>query len=178
MVFFSLLGPWFTPLRIIFMFRVWLIFYSTNFYLFQEFPFLVIRNETIINDQFRVLLRLITWILTFGCFLAIMLSFRENHVLYFLIVFISACRVMVFRAFCAFEFYLNFEITLFPIFVIILGWGYQPERFNTRIALLLYTISGSLPLLVYISIFNAQQGLLFWQISESNFSSLIDICFY
>ena len=116
--------------------------------------------------------------MTFGCFIAIILTFRENQVLYFLIVFISACRLIVFSTFCVFEFYLNFEITLFPIFIIILGWGYQPERFNARIALLIYTISGSLPLLAYIAMFNSSHGYYFWQITDSCFYPPLDICFY
>ena len=110
--------------------------------------------------------------------MAIMLANIENHLLHFLIVFISACRITVFGTYCAFEFYLNFELTLFPIFIIILGWGYQPERFNARIALLIYTVSGSLPLLVFIAAFNSSHGVNFWQISDSYLNYPFDICFY
>ena len=161
-----------------FIFRVLLVLYSLNIYILQRYSFLTIRNELIIRDQFSALLRLITWILTFGCFLAILLSFNENYILFFLIIFISACRIIVFSSYCVFEFYINFEITLFPIFIIILGWGYQPERFNARIALLIYTITGSLPLFSYIAIFNFSQGVYFWQILDSYLSSSINICFY
>ena len=144
----------------------------------QIFTFTALWRELLVRDQFRALLRIITWILTFGCFLAIMLTFIENYALYFLIIFISSCRVLVFRTYSVLEFYLNFEITLFPIFIIILGWGYQPERFNARIALLIYTITGSLPLFVYISILGSSQRVFFWQILDSYINCSLDICFY
>lgn len=47
-------------------------------------------------------------------------------------------------------FYIFFEASLIPTFLLILGWGYQPERLQARIYLLLYTITASLPLLLLI----------------------------
>lgn len=40
-----------------------------------------------------------------------------------------------------------FEISLIPIFILVIGWGYQPERTKASIRLLFYTLTGSLPLL-------------------------------
>ena len=48
------------------------------------------------------------------------------------------------------SFYFFFELSLLPISVIILGWGYQPERLPAAFALLLYTIASSLPLLLLV----------------------------
>ena len=47
-------------------------------------------------------------------------------------------------------FYFYFEWSLIPIFLIVIGWGYQPERLLARMALFFYTIFASLPLLVII----------------------------
>ena len=47
-------------------------------------------------------------------------------------------------------FYFTFEISLVPILIIILGWGYQPERRFSGIRLLLYTISTSVPFFLVI----------------------------
>lgn len=47
-------------------------------------------------------------------------------------------------------FYIFFELSLFPILFIILGWGYQPERLLAGFSLLTYTILASLPLLFII----------------------------
>nr|AHB23393.1 NADH dehydrogenase subunit 4 [Limnoria quadripunctata] len=47
-------------------------------------------------------------------------------------------------------FYIMFEVTLFPTFVLIVGWGTQPERLQAGNYLLMYTIFFSLPLLISI----------------------------
>lgn len=50
-------------------------------------------------------------------------------------------------------FYLIFELSLIPIFIIVLGWGYQPERLKAGLRLIFYTLTGSLPLFGVISFF-------------------------
>jgi NADH-ubiquinone oxidoreductase chain 4 len=47
-------------------------------------------------------------------------------------------------------FYLIFESCLIPILLIILGWGYQPERSQAGIYMFFYTLFGSLPLLFMV----------------------------
>jgi NADH:ubiquinone oxidoreductase subunit 4 (subunit M) len=47
-------------------------------------------------------------------------------------------------------FYVIFEATLIPIFILVFGWGYQPERVVASLYLLFYTLFASLPLLVSI----------------------------
>ncbi len=44
-------------------------------------------------------------------------------------------------------FYFYFEVALIPIFLIILIWGYQAERFTAGLLILFYTLSASFPLL-------------------------------
>nr|YP_009526703.1 NADH dehydrogenase subunit 4 [Cacoplistes rogenhoferi]AXY63906.1 NADH dehydrogenase subunit 4 [Cacoplistes rogenhoferi] len=45
-------------------------------------------------------------------------------------------------------FYIYFESSLIPTFLLILGWGYQPERIQAGVYLLFYTLVASLPLLM------------------------------
>nr|YP_010385036.1 NADH dehydrogenase subunit 4 [Pinnaxodes major]UPL65046.1 NADH dehydrogenase subunit 4 [Pinnaxodes major] len=45
-------------------------------------------------------------------------------------------------------FYISFEVSLIPTLILILGWGYQPERVQAGIYMLFYTLSLSLPLLI------------------------------
>lgn len=45
-------------------------------------------------------------------------------------------------------FYVCFESRLIPTIILILGWGYQPERLQAGVYILFYTLFGSLPLLV------------------------------
>lgn len=47
-------------------------------------------------------------------------------------------------------YYIAFETTLIPIFLLIIGWGYQPERVFASYFLLFYTLVASLPLLLGI----------------------------
>lgn len=46
--------------------------------------------------------------------------------------------------------YLRFEASLLPIIMLILGWGYQPERFIARLRIALYIIFSSLPILLLL----------------------------
>ena len=50
------------------------------------------------------------------------------------------------------SFYIIFESSLIPTLIIILGWGYQPERLQAGIYLILYTIVARLPLLLTLII--------------------------
>ncbi len=59
-------------------------------------------------------------------------------------------------------FYILFETSLIPTLLLILGWGYQPERLQARIYLILYTVTASLPLLLSISILLNSTGSAFF----------------
>jgi len=58
--------------------------------------------------------------------------------------------IITFRTVRIIIFYFFFEWSLIPIFFIIIGWGYQPERLKARLALFFYTLFASLPLLISI----------------------------
>nr|UAX03908.1 NADH dehydrogenase subunit 4 [Pseudocapillaria tomentosa] len=47
-------------------------------------------------------------------------------------------------------FYMTFEMSIIPMFMIILGWGNQPERMMATNYLTIYTMSFSLPLLLIL----------------------------
>nr|QUV75322.1 NADH dehydrogenase subunit 4 [Nebria ingens riversi] len=49
-----------------------------------------------------------------------------------------------------FMFYFFFESSLIPTLVLIMGWGYQPERLQAGIYLLFYTLFASLPMMIGI----------------------------
>lgn len=56
--------------------------------------------------------------------------------------------IMCFTVRSLINYYYFFESVLIPIFILILGWGYQPERFSSALFMLFYTLLISLPLLV------------------------------
>ena len=70
----------------------------------------------------------------------------------FVYVVLRLCVVLVvvFQLRSFFSFYLAFERALLPTFFLILSWGYQPERVQARVYLMLYTVGARLPLLVLI----------------------------
>nr|UEN67849.1 NADH dehydrogenase subunit 4 [Pyrocoelia analis] len=47
-----------------------------------------------------------------------------------------------------FIFYIFFEVSLIPTLMLILGWGYQPERIQAGIYMFMYTLLGSLPMMI------------------------------
>lgn len=56
--------------------------------------------------------------------------------------------LLCFNASNIFIFYIWFEASLVPTIAIIIIWGYQPERLQARIYLMIYTVTASLPILV------------------------------
>nr|WNV22566.1 NADH dehydrogenase subunit 4 [Psylliodes chrysocephala] len=65
-------------------------------------------------------------------------------------VFLMISLFMTFSSMNLFIFYLFFEISLIPTLILIIGWGYQPERLEAGIYLLFYTMLMSLPMLLMI----------------------------
>lgn len=63
-------------------------------------------------------------------------------ILFFLLVSFGTSDLIIF--------YISFEATLIPIFLLVIGWGYQPERVSASLYLLFYTLAASLPLLLRI----------------------------
>nr|WIW39689.1 NADH dehydrogenase subunit 4 [Bathymodiolus septemdierum] len=64
-----------------------------------------------------------------------------------LIVCISVLLVGAFSASATFFFFILFEGVLFPTLLLVVGWGYQPERLQAVVYMVIYTVMGSLPLL-------------------------------
>nr|QIV24687.1 NADH dehydrogenase subunit 4 [Geoffmonteithia queenslanda] len=57
---------------------------------------------------------------------------------------------LTFSSLNLFYFYLFFEISLIPTLILIIGWGYQPERIEAGVYLLFYTLILSLPMMISI----------------------------
>ena len=56
------------------------------------------------------------------------------------------------------KFYILFEMRLIPIFFLIIGWGYQPERIIASFTIFIYTFFRSLPLLIIIFLVGVEVG--------------------
>nr|YP_009131093.1 NADH dehydrogenase subunit 4 [Vamuna virilis]AHX84185.1 NADH dehydrogenase subunit 4 [Vamuna virilis] len=77
------------------------------------------------------------------------LNFFTNFFL-FNIIFLLIMLYLTFSVMNMFMFYLFFEGSLIPTLMLIVGWGYQPERIKAGMYLLFYTLFVSLPLLMGI----------------------------
>jgi len=120
---------------------------------------LIIYNRNIVSRSFlgSDTLRWFIIFLTIWIVILILLSrhrYKTNNYFYqkfcFILTLILILLFLTFRATDLLSFYIFFEGSLIPIYLLIVGWGYQPERLQAGIYLLLYTIFASLPLLISI----------------------------
>nr|YP_010527046.1 NADH dehydrogenase subunit 4 [Acherontia lachesis]UXR12383.1 NADH dehydrogenase subunit 4 [Acherontia lachesis] len=88
------------------------------------------------------------------CLLMIMSSenlFKIGYYVNFFLFNILILLILLFLTFSVmnlFLFYLFFEGSLIPTLLLIIGWGYQPERIQAGMYLMFYTLFASLPLLM------------------------------
>lgn len=83
---------------------------------------------------------------------------------------ITLILMLIFRTTNLLSFYFFFEASLLPIFLIIIGWGYQPERLNARLNLIIYTIAASLPLLFILSTIYLNLNLISFSLLKNLFT--------
>lgn len=67
-----------------------------------------------------------------------------------IVVAVGLSCILFFRSVSVFSFFFFFESRLVPTAVLVLGWGYQPERLQAGLQMVIYTVCGSLPLLVLL----------------------------
>nr|YP_003208283.1 NADH dehydrogenase subunit 4 [Diatraea saccharalis]ACI31823.1 NADH dehydrogenase subunit 4 [Diatraea saccharalis] len=90
------------------------------------------------------------------CILMVLASenlFKMNFYYNFFMLNLLLLLIMLFMTFSVmnlFLFYLFFESSLIFTLLLIIGWGYQPERIQAGVYLLFYTLFASLPLLMGI----------------------------
>nr|QEJ81459.1 NADH dehydrogenase subunit 4 [Pygoluciola sp. FM18] len=116
------------------------------------------------------------------CVLMMMASekiyFLNNFSSFFNLV-ILFLLLSLFFTFCSmnmFVFYLFFEISLIPTLLLILGWGYQPERIQAGMYMFMYTLFGSFPMMLSLFyLYKYNMGLDFFFITNIN-SFYLYIC--
>nr|ARH53865.1 NADH dehydrogenase subunit 4 [Epuraea guttata] len=127
-------------------FFIFMMKFSFNFY----FSYISMSMGIDILSFFLILLSF--WI----CSLMILASEKifklKNYSNLFLlvIIFLMMSLYLTFSFLNMFLFYLFFEISLIPTLMLIIGWGYQPERIEAGMYLLFYTLLVSLPMMVSI----------------------------
>ena len=95
-------------------------------------------------------------------------------------VFLLLSLVITFSSLDYLFFYIRFESSLIPTLILIMGWGYQPERIQAGIYMLFYTLFASLPLLVCLIRLYGVRGSLVIRLSLKIGSRvrLVDLVWY
>lgn len=75
---------------------------------------------------------------------------NRHNIFSSLLLALNLILVITFLASSSLLFYFIFEASLIPTLLLILGWGYQPERLQAGMYIMIYTVAASLPLLFSI----------------------------
>nr|YP_010845355.1 NADH dehydrogenase subunit 4 [Tetrastichus howardi]QXM14789.1 NADH dehydrogenase subunit 4 [Tetrastichus howardi] len=82
------------------------------------------------------------------------MNIEKSKIFSLLLLLLLLSLLLSFSSMNYFMFYLFFEISLLPTFILIMMFGYQPERINASMYMILYTMFASLPLLLLIFFLN------------------------
>nr|AML25890.1 NADH dehydrogenase subunit 4 [Staphylinidae sp. BMNH 1274206] len=176
------------------MFLIPLVFKKKSFWLsqwmmfFMSFMFLLIMNLSMIPVSLSYMFSIDTLsytmiLLSFWiCALMILASakvFIKNinyNLFLFVVLFLLISLLMAFLSMNLFIFYLFFEMSLVPTLVLIIGWGYQPERIQAGLYLLFYTMMASLPMMLFIFYYySINYSLIFNYLEKNIFSKIMFI---
>nr|ARI50079.1 NADH dehydrogenase subunit 4 [Tectus virgatus] len=107
-----------------------------------------------LTDGMSSTLMALTWWISFLMLLASQMSVKmkdnKSDTFSTCICILNLILILTFFSCDIVWFYIFFEASLIPTLILILGWGYQPERLQAGMYMMLYTITASLPLLVMI----------------------------
>ena len=114
-------------------------------------PRAVVLTQAISYDWRCALLLLLVMINTWSCLISrLCMTPHKDGWLRGLLLSLTTVSILFFSETSFLKFYIYFEFSLIPIFLIIMGWGYQIERVGAAKAMILYTMMRSLPLLILI----------------------------
>nr|YP_010580928.1 NADH dehydrogenase subunit 4 [Sternaspis chinensis]YP_010580941.1 NADH dehydrogenase subunit 4 [Sternaspis liui]QIB72583.1 NADH dehydrogenase subunit 4 [Sternaspis scutata]UZT27139.1 NADH dehydrogenase subunit 4 [Sternaspis chinensis]UZT27152.1 NADH dehydrogenase subunit 4 [Sternaspis liui] len=123
------------------------------------------------------LIILTTWISSMMFMVSYLTLHNNNKISLFSmqIILLSLILVLSFSVNNFILFYVFFEASLIPTLLLIIGWGYQPERLQAGVYLMMYTVTASLPLLmsllvIYKTNFHTSFSLTFWLWPHSSLS--------
>nr|QAU54072.1 NADH dehydrogenase subunit 4 [Cellana radiata] len=139
------------------MLRKWMlalgVFLSTPMNMFQMN---LITTQSLFFSTFPMSTALIslTWWISFLMMIAshksVLLKNKSPKTFSLLLTSLNLILTLTFSTTSMFWFYVFFEMSLIPTLILILGWGYQPERLQAGMYMILYTVTASLPFLVIL----------------------------
>lgn len=135
----------------------------TTYIIPLSFSLIIISDRLFLDSLSLPLIILTLWTTTLITLARINIytNFQSPKIFILRVLILNLILVLVFSINNYLLFYICFEASLIPTFLLILGWGYQPERLQARIYLLLYTITSSLPLLIRLILIYNNNNTLF-----------------
>ena len=122
-----------------------------------------VRNFFQIDNLRFILMILRLWIRGIIILCSSKLEIFNNNKAEFIWILILLLSVLIFTFMTRnlLTFYILFEVSLIPTLILIIGWGYQPERIQAGIYIIIYTICASLPLLLVLILMLKENGRLY-----------------
>lgn len=114
---------------------------------------IILTSTSFITDSLSFTLSILSvWITTLIFLASYKVFVKKNKPILFIVtsIILLLALIISFNASSILIFYVSFEASLIPTIILIILWGYQPERLQARIYLIIYTVTASLPLLIII----------------------------
>nr|YP_010990347.1 NADH dehydrogenase subunit 4 [Capulus dilatatus]WOW98763.1 NADH dehydrogenase subunit 4 [Capulus dilatatus] len=135
-------------------------------------------NYTMSQDSMSNVLVMLTFWISLMMMLAsqtsVKIQDKSSTFFSMVLLILNLVLVLTFLVSSTFMFYFLFEASLIPTLMLILGWGYQPERLQAGMYMMMYTVIASLPLLFIIIWMNKEvycsQMLLTHSMRMNNFA--------
>nr|YP_010981225.1 NADH dehydrogenase subunit 4 [Exoristobia philippinensis]WOE90355.1 NADH dehydrogenase subunit 4 [Exoristobia philippinensis] len=144
---FNMISYQYLNLSIMMFFMFLMLIFILNF---NNYLMMVYSNLGI--DMYSMALVMLTiWILSMSMVVSMNNFMKKNYLM--LLILLKIILLFSFMWLNLFMFYLFFEFSLIPIFMIIMGWGYQPERLKASLYMIFYTLFFSLPFLLLLFYF-------------------------
>nr|YP_010125585.1 NADH dehydrogenase subunit 4 [Phlogotettix monozoneus]QCB91437.1 NADH dehydrogenase subunit 4 [Phlogotettix monozoneus] len=168
---------------ILFMISMIPLSFTLNTWLLSQFMYLYLYMYMLLSSGCNFYFSSISYFLGIDCFssnlillsllissyMIISMKGSKSMSLYMLInLGLSFFLLLIFSSMNFLYMYISFEFVLVPLLMLIMGWGYQPERLMAGLYLFFYTVLVSLPLLFFILKIYYCDGSLFFDYLKYN----------
>uniref|UniRef100_A0AB39ISZ7 NADH-ubiquinone oxidoreductase chain 4 n=1 Tax=Tutufa sp. TaxID=3160660 RepID=A0AB39ISZ7_9CAEN len=123
-------------------------------HIFTPFWTFEFSSNILVQDSMSSILIFLTFWISLMMMLASQNSVKINNnsqsLFCMFLLLLNSILIATFLASNSLLFYFLFEASLIPTLLLILGWGYQPERLQAGMYMMIYTVAASLPLLLLI----------------------------
>nr|YP_009024154.1 NADH dehydrogenase subunit 4 [Erpobdella octoculata]AGL34610.1 NADH dehydrogenase subunit 4 [Erpobdella octoculata] len=141
------------------------LFYYVNW----DMVLVKVSDWSMIDSMSFLLIMLTMWV----CIMMVICSFKylykcmEYNLFLKLTLLLMLILLMSFSQVNIVLFYILFEFSLIPTMWLIMKWGYQPERLQASLYLVMYTVMGSLPMLcciLFMGYCNSSLSFFMWPV--------------